>query len=79
MTTFRTIMLTICAFLTGLNWSTHNWIAFTISMVCGIYWAVCLTLENKKKKQPVVDISDETKETLKNLGIKININGKEVI
>ena len=73
MTTFRVILLTICAFLAGINLVANKWIAFAAAVTCALYWAVSLILNSKK------NATDETKETLKNAGIRIEINGKEII
>jgi hypothetical protein len=72
-------MLVICAFLTGLGLASGHWVAFSISIVCTVYWTVSLILKKKKSAEPVVNVSEETKEALKNLGVSITINGKEII
>lgn len=77
--TFDIIMLVWSAFFTGLSLASGHWVAFGIHIVCAVYWAVSLILKNKKKSKAVVNMSDDTKETLKNLGIKININGNDIV
>jgi hypothetical protein len=72
-------MLTVCSFFAGSSLAVNNWIVFGSSLGCAIYWAVSLILKNKKKSKAVVNMSDDTKETLKNLGIKININGTDIV
>lgn len=77
--TFNIIMLTVCSFFAGLSLAVNHWIAFGITFSCAIYWTVSLILKNKKKSKAVVNMSDDTKEALKNLGIKININGTDIV
>jgi hydrogenase-4 membrane subunit HyfE len=77
--TFNIIMLVICAFLTGFGLASGHWVAFGISIVCTVYWTVSLILKKKKSAEPVVNISEETKEAFKNLGVSITVNGKEII
>jgi hypothetical protein len=73
------IMLVWSTFFTGYCLASGHWVAFDIHVACAIYWAVSLILKKKKSAEPVVNVSEETKEALKNLGVSITINGKEII
>jgi formate-dependent nitrite reductase membrane component NrfD len=77
--TFNIIMLVWSTFFTGLSLASGHWVAFGIHLVCAVYWTVSLILKKKKSAEPVVNVSEETKEALKNLGVSITINGKEIL
>ena len=77
--TFNIIMLAYSTFFTGYGLASGHWVTFWINLVCGIYWTICLIYNQRKKKtETTVTVSDETKETLSNLGIKVVVNGKEI-
>ena len=77
--TFNIIMLNLMSFFTGFSFASGHWIAGIVNGLCAVYWLVRIIQENKKTVETAVQISEETKEILKELGIKINVNGKEVI
>ena len=76
--TLNIIMLNLFSFLAGWNLCRENWFGLILNILCIIYWTISLIIKNKKKNEPTVTMSDETKEFLTKLGVKININGKEV-
>ena len=71
---FNLSMLTICALSCGMKLMACNWIMAGVMALCGAYWFVRLA----KTQKPEVNISDEAKEALNNLGVKIVVNGKEI-
>lgn len=76
---FSISMLVWSAFFTGYGLASGHWITFGIQLGCAIYWTVSIIYKNKKKKETTVTMSDEAKETLKNLGMKVVVNGKEIV
>ena len=77
--TFNIIMLVWSTFFTGFGLASGHWVTFGIHLVCAVYWTVSLILKKKKSAEPVVNISEETKEAFKNLGVSITVNGKEIL
>ena len=71
---FNLSMLTICAMSCGMKLMAGSWIVAGVMALCAAYWFVRLA----KTQKPEVNISDEAKETLDNLGIKVVVNGKEI-
>ena len=71
---FNLSMLTVCALSCGMKLMAGSWIMTSVMALCSAYWFVTLA----KTKKPEVNISDEAKETLDNLGVKIVVNGKEI-
>ena len=81
MKTFNLIMLVICSMSCGMKLMSGSWILSGVMALCTIYWFVTLVRSEKKEveKEFEVHMSDETKETLNKLGVKINVNGEEII
>ena len=71
---FNLSMLTICAMSCGMKLMAGSWIMACVMALCATYWFVRLA----RSKKPEVNISDEAKEALDNLGVKIVVNGKEI-
>ena len=71
---FNLSMLTICAMSCGMKLMASQWIVAGVMALCAAYWFVRLA----KTQKPKVNISDEAKETLDSLGVKIVVNGKEI-
>lgn len=76
---FRISMLAICAFFAGFGLASEHWSTFGVQLGCAIYWIASIIYTNKKNKETTVTMSDEAKETLKNLGMKVVVNGKEIV
>ena len=74
MKTFNAIMTSICSMSCGMNLMAGKWIAAGITALCAAYWFY----KQVRVKKPKVQISDEAKETLKNLGVKVVVDGVEI-
>ena len=79
MKVFDISMLTICAMSAGMKLMAGNYIVAAVMILCTAYWFIKLIKTSKKKQiETIVDISDETREVLNNLGVKIHVNGQEI-
>ena len=78
---FNLILVAICSMSCGMKLVSGSWIFAGVMALCAIYWIVTLVKSDKKEveKEFEVHMSDETKEILNKLGVKININGQEVL
>ena len=74
---FEISVLTVDALMAGLSLGTGHYIAAVIWALGATYWFVKL-VKTKARPEVALNISDEAKELLKNNGIKIVVNRKEV-
>ena len=71
---FNLSMLTLNALICGMKLMAGSWIVAAVWALCATCWFVKLA----KTQKPEVNISDEAKEALNNLGVKVVVNGKEI-
>ena len=80
MKTFNAILTSICSMACGMNLMAGKWIAAGITALGAAYWfAQLVKTEKKVEKEIEVKMTDSARELLQNKGIKVVVNGKEII
>ena len=76
---FFIFMFGVSVFAVGYSSATGFWTGCIVNTLCAAWWTRKIIRESKKSVKADVQISNEAKETLKNLGISITVNEQEII